>query len=91
MEGAESGTNFRRELARDKRGGSGLFELTDSGGPCGLGSYFFCARPTRKRDPSAHVVRSGRLCYREKPILLVAFSRRTGRIVVFLEATRSTF
>jgi hypothetical protein len=37
---------------RDERGGSDLFELTDSGGPGGLGCYFFCVRPTRKRDPS---------------------------------------
>ena len=75
-EGTEAEAKFWPELTRDKGGGSDLFELTDSGGPGDLGSYFFCARPTRKRDPSAHVVRSRRTVCREKRILLVAFSLR---------------
>jgi hypothetical protein len=81
--GRRAGDEFPAGVDARKVWRSGLFELTDSGGSCDFGCYFFCARPTRKREPSAHVVHPGRLCYREKRILLVAFSRRTGRIVAF--------
>ena len=66
-----------------------MFELTDSGGSGGLGSYFFCARPTRKKEPSAHFVRSGRRVWREKRILLAAFSLRPGRIVFLAGANKA--
>jgi hypothetical protein len=90
-ESVESGPNFRWEVSQEKRGGSGLFELTDSGETRRLGCYFFCARPTRKRDPSAHVVRWDGLVRREKRILLVAFSLRPWSDRRFFDATRNTF